>query len=225
MSIRGAIGFSLALLPLGARAEPPGPGESFRAPGREVFDAAACGSCHRIAGRGGNAGPDLTLVGFRRSPEWLRLWLRDPKAWKPDTRMPDFRLRPGDLEALVGYLAGLGPAASAATREAPSVEQGRRLFSSLGCVACHGPAGQGGHPNNNVPGGIIPALPALAATYTEDELYERIRRGKRPEKEDPAGPEPLVSMPAWGEALDEAQLHSLALYVKGLGASAPPSDW
>lgn len=194
-------------------------------PGRAIFDAAGCRACHKVAGRGGNSGPDLTLVGFRRSPDWLRLWLKAPRAWKPDTEMPNLRLADGDLVALVEYLASLGPAPDSAPAAPPSVEAGRAIFNRVGCVACHGPAGAGGHPNNNVPGGAIPALPALAATYTEEELYERIRRGKRPEKEYPRGPEPLVEMPAWGEVLVEPQLRSLALYVKSLGANAPPSDW
>jgi len=125
----------------------------------------------------------------------------------------------------VDYLSGLKSSGAAPHGGAASVEAGRKLFSSVGCVACHGPAGSGGHPNNNVPGGVIPPLPALAATYTEDELVERIRRGKRPDKHDPAGPEPLVSMPAWGGTLDEPQLRSLAQYVKSLAAAAPASDW
>ncbi|MBI5201902.1 MAG: c-type cytochrome, partial [Elusimicrobia bacterium] len=95
-------------------------------PGRAVFDAAGCGACHKIDGRGGNTGPDLSLVGFRRSAEWLRLWLRDPRAWKPDTHMPNLRLQPGDLNAIVEYLATLKTAPRARAR---SVEEGRRLFS------------------------------------------------------------------------------------------------
>ena len=57
------------------------------------------------------------------------------------------------------------------------------------------------------------------------ELIERIRRGKRPDKDDPSGPEPLVAMPAWGGVLNEPDLAAVAAYVKSLGASAPASDW
>lgn len=191
-------------------------------PGRALFDAAGCRSCHKVAGSGGTSGPDLTLVGFRRSRAWLDLWLRDPKAWKSDTLMPDTKLKPKAREAIVDYLASLrgdglpqvvGPA------------DGALVFRKAGCAACHGPAGVGGHPNNNVLGGVIPALPALAATYTLEELKDRIRRGKRAEAADPSRPAPHAHMPAWGEVLGDGELEAVARYVKDLGASAPKTDW
>lgn len=209
----------LALLAAFAAAEPPG---------RAVFDAAGCRACHKIGERGGNAGPDLTLVGLRRSSDWLRRWLADPKAWKPDTEMPAFRLPSGDLEAVVQYLSGLKGADWAAPpwrRTAPGPEQGKVIFNRAGCVACHGPGGRGGHPNTNVPGNAIPALSTVASTYTEEELIRRIRFGRVPDKEDPAGVEPLVAMPAWGSVLADAELAAVAAYVKSLAASQPPSDW
>jgi putative heme-binding domain-containing protein len=41
--------------------------------GRAIFSSelANCNACHRIAGRGGDKGPDLTIVGAGRSPELL----------------------------------------------------------------------------------------------------------------------------------------------------------
>lgn len=199
-------------------------------PGRALFDAAGCRACHRIGERGGNSGPDLTLVGLRRGRPWLDRWLASPAAWKPDTLMPDFKLRPGAADALAGYLASLdgrsGPPPSWRGPRAPAepAALGRLIYDRAGCVACHGPRGSGGHPNNNVPGGAIPALKDLAPTYTEAELVERIRRGKRPDKEDPGGPEPLVAMPAWGSVLGEAELRAVAAYLKTF-APAPAADW
>lgn len=202
-----------------ARAEPPG---------RAVFDAAGCRACHRIGDRGGNSGPDLTLAGLRRGPDWLRLWLKDPKAWKHDTRMPDFRLAGGDLDALVAYLSGLKGADWGGVppwRRKTGRDVGGVIFDRAGCVACHGPGGKGGHPNSNVPGGQIPSLAAVAGTYTEGELVRRIRFGRKPEKADPEGPEPLVQMPAWGGVLDDSELAAVAAYVKRLAAAEPQAEW
>ncbi|HEX4002848.1 MAG TPA: c-type cytochrome [Candidatus Acidoferrales bacterium] len=42
------------------------------AKGKEVYDASACGSCHMIAGQGGDAGPELTTVGSLRGAGYLR---------------------------------------------------------------------------------------------------------------------------------------------------------
>lgn len=44
-----------------------------------------CAQCHAINGRGGAFGPDLTDVGARRSPAYLRQSLTDPEAAVPDS--------------------------------------------------------------------------------------------------------------------------------------------
>ncbi len=192
------------------------------AAGRALFDADGCRSCHKIAGVGGNTGPDLTFVGFRRSPAWLGVWLSSPRAWKPGTLMPEFRLRPADREALVAFLSTLkGQGFSAAA--APT---GRELFDRVGCVACHGPEGRGGQPNNNVPGGLIPALSQAAEGYTPAELEGKIRGGSRPQPADPSQRAPLVAMPAWGRVLSPAQIAILAAYVESLdSANTAKADW
>lgn len=189
--------------------------------GRALFDAAGCRACHRVGDRGGNSGPDLSLVGVRRSSDWLRRWLASPLSWKSDTRMPEPRLRPAAREALVEYLASLrGEAYGSAPpwrrphASAEGAALGRLIYERTGCVACHGPQGVGGHPNNNVPGGRVPALKELAHTYTEGELVDRIRKGRRPERENPSGPEPLVAMPAWESVLNEGELRAVAAYLK-----------
>lgn len=191
--------------------------------GREAFLAAGCASCHRVGGLGGNTGPDLTLVGVRRGAEWLDLWLKDPRAWKSDALMPNLRLADGERKAVVRYLSSLKGEAGW-TAAADAAEPGRAVYRRAGCVACHGPNGSGGHPNNNVPGGAIPALDKLAATYTLEELEKRIRAGSNPVKADPAGPEPLVRMPAWAGALSDDEVRAVASYVMTL-ASEPTEAW
>jgi mono/diheme cytochrome c family protein len=188
-------------------------------PGRALFDAHGCRACHAVGGIGGNAGPDLTYVGFRRPPDWLDRWLAAPRAWKSDTLMPDFKLARADRGALVAYLSSLK--GDARLRGADGAE----LFARAGCVACHGPRGRGGQPNVNVRGAAIPALSAVAATYTRDELRAKIRRGSRPDRLDASGPQP-VAMPPWGEILSEEQIDALAGYVLTLAPKdARKGDW
>jgi putative heme-binding domain-containing protein len=50
--------------------------------GARVF-AAQCASCHRVAGRGGRLGPDLTRVGVARSRAALMREIRSPSDWVP----------------------------------------------------------------------------------------------------------------------------------------------
>ena len=45
-----------------------------------------CAGCHTVAGRGGAIGPDLTDIGARSSPAYMRISIIDPEAAVP----PDF---------------------------------------------------------------------------------------------------------------------------------------
>ena len=168
-------------------------------PGRALFDAAGCRSCHKVGETGGNTGPDLTLAGFRRSREWLSRWLESPRAWKPGTLMPEPRLPAEAREAIADFLSERRPWTGAPTPE--------KAFVKAGCAACHGARGRGGDP-------VAPALAKSAGTYGLKELAELIRDGK------PGGP---VPMPAWKEVMSEAEIEGLARYVAGLAEE--PGDW
>ena len=61
------------------------PGDPER--GREVFETTGvCLSCHIVEGRGVGIGPELTGIGMRRGPEYLRASLVDPSAELPVSR-------------------------------------------------------------------------------------------------------------------------------------------
>jgi putative heme-binding domain-containing protein len=49
--------------------------------GRVIFEGkGACGTCHRVAGRGPRAAPDLSDIGISRAPAALERSLRDPSS-------------------------------------------------------------------------------------------------------------------------------------------------
>ena len=52
--------------------------------GASVFQA-QCASCHRVAGRGGRLGPDLSRIGVARSRAALVREIRTPSDWMPPT--------------------------------------------------------------------------------------------------------------------------------------------
>ena len=86
--------------------------------GKRVFETTACVNCHAVTGTNatGYFGPDLTHL-MRRSTiasgaaentkENLRLWIQNPDAIKPGSRMPAMQLTDADLDALVRYLETL----------------------------------------------------------------------------------------------------------------------
>lgn len=193
--------------------------------GSELFSSEGCAACHRVGEIGGNSGPDLSLVGFRRSRDWLERWLKDPRGWKKDTLMPDFKLKPAARTALVGYLASLRGRDYSPPPAGEPISRGRAVYLRAGCVACHGARGVGGHPNNNVPGEAIPALQGTLQTFTEAELTDKIRHGAKPVAKDPNGPQPLVGMPAWGEVLPEDDIAAVAAYLLSVGDGKPQGEW
>lgn len=192
-----------------------------------LFDAHGCRSCHKVGYKGGNAGPDLTLVGHRRPRAWLEKWLASPRHFKPDTLMPEQGLGAFERAALAGWLSAQKGRAWRAEEPWDAVSDPRRkgelIYVRAGCVACHGPAGRGGHPNPGAHGGVIPALAPLMGTYNAGELKAKLKRGVVPEVHD--GPPAEVSMPGWEGVLDESELDALAGYLLSLAKDEPGSEW
>ena len=51
--------------------------------GRAVYQRLDCASCHVLGGQGGVLGPELTKIGQRRAPNYLRQALLDPATVRP----------------------------------------------------------------------------------------------------------------------------------------------
>jgi mono/diheme cytochrome c family protein len=84
-------------------------------PGRAVFAAHGCGSCHTFApaNASGTIGPDLTISLDGKPKEYIRESIVTPSAaaepgWGRDVMPPDYasRMSRQDLDALVDFLAG-----------------------------------------------------------------------------------------------------------------------
>ena len=204
--------------------------------GKRYFEGFGCVKCHTVDGKGGEYGPDLTFIGFRKSQEWLDLWLKNPHAWKSSTVMPNFHLTDavrGDIVEFLGTLKGEGYKGAKAPWTHPrfkddAVARGKAVFDAAGCAGCHGRGGVGGYPNTNVVGKKIPALLLVSDGYSKDELKTRIRDGAKPLKEDPSGPTPMIEMPKWGTVLAEDDIAALADYLFSLkpkSAASAKDEW
>src|SRR3989344_407055 len=117
--------------------------------GKAHFQGFGCTTCHVVGGEGGALGPDLTFIGFRKSPEWINMWLEKPEGWKHNTLMPNFHLNEPIRNSLVAYLSSLkgdSYADGKAPWNAPELEgnlvkKGESIFKHAGCIGCHGGAG------------------------------------------------------------------------------------
>lgn len=78
--------------------------------GRDLFIAKGCITCHRHDAISDvqsissfSTGPNLT--GYRPEPTFVREWLRDPKAIRPNTYMPTLGLSKSEIDALIAFLS------------------------------------------------------------------------------------------------------------------------
>jgi cytochrome c oxidase subunit 2 len=86
--------------------------------GQRIFESTACVNCHTVSGTPakGRFGPDLTHLMSRatiaagaapNTTEKLRLWIKNPDAIKPGSKMPAMGLNDQDLDAVTAYLETL----------------------------------------------------------------------------------------------------------------------
>jgi mono/diheme cytochrome c family protein len=114
--------------------------------GASLYGESFCASCHAVqnaAGNvvGGDVGPELTRVGNKVKPEWLRAWLRNPRVYNPETTMPHYRFSDSQVSSLTAYLGSktdsdlLANVHLDATPE--QVAHGKLLITTYGCASCH----------------------------------------------------------------------------------------
>lgn len=203
--------------------------------GERDFNGLGCVKCHQIGDNGHAWGPDLTMLGFRKSADWIDTWLKDPHAWNPKTVMPNFNLKDSTRADLVAYLSAqkgqawkVKPWETAHAEALPAAERGRIVFNSVGCVSCHAKDGYGGYPNNNVAGGLVNSLSKVTEGYSKNELHEKIKTGAVPIPNDMKQPLPMLQMPKWGQQLKSEEIDLVVEYLFSLApkvAAASPDDF
>lgn len=82
--------------------------------GEELFNTVGCTGCHILDGQAARDdffpqinrlnGPNLVGTGSKVDAGWLFAWLKDPKAYNPDTRMPNLRLTDQEAADLTAFL-------------------------------------------------------------------------------------------------------------------------
>lgn len=246
MRVRPPVPWSLLLLAVCAASAPRdgGPEAPAHAHGERILAESSCTACHAAAPElverlAPHTGPDLSRIGARYEPRALRRFLLRPHATKPGTAMPDLlaglpdEARERAADELVQYLASLGGPFDArpTSIDIGTLERGRQLYHSLGCIACHAPqegADELLHPLWR-PGAARAAVPGDEPPY--------VRPGTLPPAEvplgeltsrtsvqalaaflvDPLSIRPDGRMPSLGLTADEA--HAIAAYLLRYQAS------
>lgn len=176
--------------------------------GQVLLGELNCAQCHaatdakKILTKGA---PDLSDAGARMTPQYLREYILDPHGMKPGATMPDLfhasdeQAKKGAAEYLTEYLVSLGGPIKPSSEDGNTllVEQGKKLYQSVGCIACHA-IDQGAA--SKVPS--VP-LPNLAEKTTVDRLQAFL--------ENPLKERPASRMPNLGLSRDEA--HAIAVYL------------
>jgi ubiquinol-cytochrome c reductase cytochrome c subunit len=193
------------------------PGTSLRDWGYQLFGG-NCVSCHGSDGRGvyssakkgsgaqTELGPRLKGVGALAADFYLRTGYMPLRSAKIQPRRSRVLLSDREIQALVAYVASLGPGPPIPDPqpERGSVQDGFMLFREH-CAGCHQINGEGGY----VTGGVAPPLEEA----TPVEIAEAIRIG------------PYL-MPRWGEGvISDAQVDDLAAYVQHTQALEDPGGW
>jgi mono/diheme cytochrome c family protein len=181
--------------------------------GRMAFAQHNCAKCHAPE-RGFSAepmpetveiAPILAGIGDRVSEDWLRRWIADPKALKPNTHMPNL-VDPGNPEGLqqaadlAAFLFESKTGGESSAPDAGLAKAGGVHFHELGCVACHFPAGEGAKDDGS---GRVP-LNNVASKFLPGQLVSFLKK--------PEAYHPFTGMPNF--RLSDPEASSLAAFLR-----------
>ena len=128
--------------PVGKDQKPPDPTAA-----ASLYGESFCASCHAVqnaAGNvvGGDVGPELTRIGNKAKPEWLKAWLRNPRVYDPTTAMPHYRFTDQQVSLLTGFLGNKSDSDLLANvhldpATPDQIAHGKLLVNEFGCASCH----------------------------------------------------------------------------------------
>jgi cbb3-type cytochrome oxidase cytochrome c subunit len=121
--------------------------------GLTLIEKNGCNGCHTIKSLESRrkSGPDLARINEKVNKDWVAKWIKDPKGFRHDTRMPSFfnqsnnsdidsKLRNDtEIYAMTEYLFQDGEKMSRENDQdfMGNAEKGQELFDVVGCRGCH----------------------------------------------------------------------------------------
>ncbi|MEE8348264.1 MAG: hypothetical protein V3R94_01750 [Acidobacteriota bacterium] len=82
-------------------------------------------------------GPNLKEVRTKLKKEWIPAWISNPHDFRPNSKMPQFRLDEQQVRALSAYVWQSGIEGNLTQQPSGDAAQGETLFETRGCMACH----------------------------------------------------------------------------------------
>ena len=116
--------------------------------GKMLVERHHCRACHVINRQGADVGPSLDSSGGKLRTEWIRAWLRDPRAHGKIFndryyRMPNLHLSRRDVEDLAAFVLQLGNRSIHASApfvpppQEANLKSGEFLYRNFTCPRCH----------------------------------------------------------------------------------------
>jgi cbb3-type cytochrome oxidase cytochrome c subunit len=120
-----------------------------------TYERAGCYACHKTKGfdqdKVRKPGPILTKIDSKLTPDWVKTWIRNPRAVKPTTWMPRFWYNSNssektdavrnevEINAAVAYLFANAEPHEFAVKNPPhgDAKSGEQIVKSIGCQGCH----------------------------------------------------------------------------------------
>lgn len=202
---------------------------------RAQFNSVGCAGCHALGSFGGDAGPNLSLSGFKDPnqlnfknvpgdhtlPNWVAQHFRSPATTVAGSQMPALDLSHDQIDLLTLYTLSLRrrtlPDIFLPKDRVRAMRFGAREFSNSGetlytaiCAACHGADGRGSRFPGLVPNPSITTADFLQLA-SDEFLVSTIQKGR-----------PGRPMLPWGErenGLTADEIRSLVAYIRHLGGN------
>jgi mono/diheme cytochrome c family protein/predicted nucleic acid-binding Zn-ribbon protein len=119
--------------------------------GKELTESIGCKGCHGFAegeftttiGKAKDLVPNLKDVAAKVGPQWAYNWIKNPRGFSPETRMPSLRLSDEEALAVTSYLMTLGskpeaiPGIEEKLADPANIKRGEGLVRKWGCFGCH----------------------------------------------------------------------------------------
>jgi len=180
--------------------------------------------------------PPLGELGARVRPGFVFAWLQDPTRYWSAATMPSLRVTPDEAHDIESWLLTAAttaplpdPSQLLGAIDAERVRSGKKLIGQYGCSGCHDIPGfeQEGRPGPDLTdyGTKDPRDMLFGATPPprEQRTWARFTEQKLRAPRSQAAANVHLMMPQW--PLNDEDVLSLAVYLRGLRASQPPTAY